>query len=192
MMKEFTIWQRLVTDRTFQWSAKKSRWSSWSLIRNRRQHVTGTLFVPSCKPTPRYCFLLQINSWTFFKGVNVVEYCKCEGFSKCSTSWDPYDGKSITQAQSDQYKVGTRIEAFIDTQQLQNVGIFFIKGGIPSMSIYQVILSCQNIFYNDGREVFWDLVLGTFISGENSRKTGKCGIFSHFLKFQNSNKKVKT
>ena len=88
----------------------------------------------------------------------MVEYCKCEGFSKCSTSWDPYDGKSITQAQSDQYKVGTRIEAFIDTQQLQNVGIFFIKGGIPSMSIYQVILSCQNMFYNDGREVYWDLV----------------------------------
>ena len=41
-----------------------------------------------------------------FKGVNVVEYCKCEGFSECSTQWDPYDGKSITQAQSDQYKVG--------------------------------------------------------------------------------------
>ena len=37
----------------------------------------------------------------------------------------PYDGKSITQAQSDQYKVGTHIEAFIDTQQLQNVGIFY-------------------------------------------------------------------
>ena len=40
------------------------------------------------------------------KGVNVVEYCKCKGFSECSTQWDPYDGKSITQAQSDQYKVG--------------------------------------------------------------------------------------
>ena len=67
-------------------------------------------------------FLLQIYSWTFFKGVNVVEYCKCEGFSKCSTSWDPYDGKSITQAQSDQYKVGTRIEAFIDTQTAAKCG----------------------------------------------------------------------
>ena len=43
------------------------------------------------------------NCW---KGVNVVEYCKCEGFTDCSTQWDPYDGKSITQAQSDQYKVG--------------------------------------------------------------------------------------
>ena len=42
----------------------------------------------------------------FWKGVNVVEYCKCEGFTDCSTQWDPYDGKSITQAQSDQYKVG--------------------------------------------------------------------------------------
>ena len=42
----------------------------------------------------------------FLKGVNVVEYCKCEGFTDCSTQWDPYDGKSITQAQSDQYKVG--------------------------------------------------------------------------------------
>ena len=42
------------------------------------------------------------NCW---KGVNVVEYCKCEGFTDCSTQWDPYDGKSITQAQSDQYKV---------------------------------------------------------------------------------------
>ena len=38
--------------------------------------------------------------------MNVVEYCKCEGFTDCSTQWDPYDGKSITQAQSDQYKVG--------------------------------------------------------------------------------------
>ena len=36
----------------------------------------------------------------------MVEYCKCEGFTDCSTQWDPYDGKSITQAQSDQYKVG--------------------------------------------------------------------------------------
>ena len=42
----------------------------------------------------------------YLKGVNVVEYCKCEGFTDCSTQWDPYDGKSITQAQSDQYKVG--------------------------------------------------------------------------------------
>ena len=36
----------------------------------------------------------------------MVEYCKCEGFTQCSVQWDPYDGKSITQAQSDQYKVG--------------------------------------------------------------------------------------
>ena len=43
-----------------------------------------------------------------FKGVNVVEYCKCKGFSECSTQWDPYDGKSITQAQSDQYKVSKK------------------------------------------------------------------------------------
>ena len=47
-----------------------------------------------------------------FKGVNVVEYCKCKGFSECSTQWDPYDGKSITQAQSDQYKVGALIVTF--------------------------------------------------------------------------------
>merc|ERR1711973_346460 len=46
------------------------------------------------------CAFLQANN----QGVNVVEYCKCEGFTDCSTQWDPYDGKSITQAQSDQYK----------------------------------------------------------------------------------------
>jgi len=46
------------------------------------------------------CSFLQANN----HGVNVVEYCKCKGFSECSTQWDPYDGKSITQAQSDQYK----------------------------------------------------------------------------------------
>ena len=66
---------------------------------------------------------------------------------------------------------------------------FFIKGGIPSMSIYQVILSCQNMFYNDGREVFWDLVLGTFILGKNLRKTGKCGFFPIFLNFKIATKK---
>jgi len=46
------------------------------------------------------CSFLQANN----HGVNVVEYCKCEGFTQCSVQWDPYDGKSITQAQSDQYK----------------------------------------------------------------------------------------
>ena len=181
MMKEFTIWQRLATDRTFQWSDKphNDHLGLWSGTGGNMWRELYLLLLASQHPGIVF-FLLQIYSWTFFQGVNVVEYCKCEGFSKCSTSWDPYDGKSITQAQSDQYKVGTHIEAFIDTQQLQNVGIFFIKGGIPSMSIYQVILSCQNMFYNDGREVFWDLVLGTSISGENSRKTGKCGVFSPF------------
>jgi len=46
------------------------------------------------------CAFLQANS----HGVNVVEYCSCEGASKCSLQWDPYDGKSVTQSQSDQYK----------------------------------------------------------------------------------------
>merc|ERR1719394_1764225 len=46
------------------------------------------------------CSFLQANN----QGVNVVEYCRCQGPTKCSIKWDPYDGKSITQAQSDQYK----------------------------------------------------------------------------------------
>jgi len=46
------------------------------------------------------CSFLQANS----KGVNVVSYCQCSHGSQCSTQWDPYDGKSITQSQSDQYK----------------------------------------------------------------------------------------
>ena len=58
-------------------------------------------------PQPQDPLVWKVNAAKIlFKGVNVVEYCKCKGFSECSTQWDPYDGKSITQAQSDQYKVG--------------------------------------------------------------------------------------
>lgn len=46
------------------------------------------------------CSFLQANS----HGVNVVSYCNCPGQTQCSVEWDPYDGKSITQSQSDQYK----------------------------------------------------------------------------------------
>lgn len=182
MMKEFTIWQRLATDRTFQWSDKPldDHLGLWSGTGGNMWRELYLLLLAS--QHPGIVLLLQIYSWTIFKGVNVVEYCKCEGFSKCSTSWDPYDGKSITQAQSDQYKVGTHIEAFIDTQQLQNVGIFYHES--HQCQFTKWFWAVKTCFTTMGGKF-----LGTSISGENSRKTGKCGIFSHFLKFQNSNQK---
>ena len=39
--------------------------------------------------------------------MSVVRYCECGAPSlQCPVKWDQFDGKSITQSQSDQYKVG--------------------------------------------------------------------------------------
>ena len=46
------------------------------------------------------CGILQANS----KGVTKVPYCNCS-LAECPMTWDPYDGKSLTQSTSDQYKV---------------------------------------------------------------------------------------
>jgi len=47
------------------------------------------------------CAFLQAND----KGVSVVRYCQCADPSlQCPVRWDAFDGKSITQSQSDQYK----------------------------------------------------------------------------------------
>lgn len=46
------------------------------------------------------CGFLQANS----KGVSKVPYCNCS-HADCPMNWDPYDGKSLTQSTSDQYKV---------------------------------------------------------------------------------------
>jgi len=45
------------------------------------------------------CGILQANS----KGVTKVPYCNCS-LAECPMTWDPYDGKSLTQSTSDQYK----------------------------------------------------------------------------------------
>jgi hypothetical protein len=50
------------------------------------------------------CGFLQANS----KGVSSFPYCNCTntiGGEECPLNWDTYDGKSITQSVSDQYKV---------------------------------------------------------------------------------------
>ena len=45
-------------------------------------------------------------SLTWVQGVSVVRYCECGDPSlQCPVKWDQFDGKSITQSQSDQYKV---------------------------------------------------------------------------------------
>lgn len=46
------------------------------------------------------CSFLQAND----KGVSIVRYCQCSRGQQCPLKWDPYDGKSITQSMSDQYK----------------------------------------------------------------------------------------
>lgn len=47
------------------------------------------------------CAFLQAND----KGVSVVRYCQCSSPAlQCPVRWDAFDGKSITQSQSDQYK----------------------------------------------------------------------------------------
>jgi len=55
---------------------------------------------PSCIGNS-ICAFLQAND----KGVSVVRYCQCGNPSlQCPVRWDQFDGKSITQSQSDQYK----------------------------------------------------------------------------------------
>ena len=46
------------------------------------------------------CGFLQANA----KGVSTFPLCNCTT-SECPLNWDPYDGKSVTQSASDQYKV---------------------------------------------------------------------------------------
>ena len=48
-----------------------------------------------------------ISSCYSVQGVSVVRYCDCGAPAlQCPVKWDQFDGKSITQSQSDQYKVG--------------------------------------------------------------------------------------
>merc|ERR1711936_1363571 len=58
---------------------------------------------PSCLGNS-ICAFLQAND----KGVSVVRYCQCGILGipgvQCPVTWDQFDGKSITQTQSDQYK----------------------------------------------------------------------------------------
>merc|ERR1719384_2413129 len=64
---------------------------------NYRVHNTR---YPSCVGNS-ICAFLQAND----KGVSVVRYCECSNpMLQCPVKWDHFDGKSITQSQSDQYK----------------------------------------------------------------------------------------
>ena len=55
--------------------------------------------LPSCIGNS-VCGFLQANA----KGVSKIPLCNCTT-SECPMNWDPYDGKSMTQSASDQYKV---------------------------------------------------------------------------------------
>ena len=59
---------------------------------------------PSCIGNS-VCGFLQANA----KGVSKIPLCNCTTTSECPMNWDPYDGKSITQSASDQYKVHKKI-----------------------------------------------------------------------------------
>jgi len=68
---------------------------------------TNFIFPPEFKPKqPKcvgnsICSFLQAND----KGVSVVKYCECSNpLLQCPNRWDQFDGKSISQGQSDQYK----------------------------------------------------------------------------------------
>ena len=63
---------------------------------------------PSCIGNS-VCGFLQANA----KGVSKIPLCNCTTTSECPMNWDPYDGKSITQSASDQYKVHKKINAIL-------------------------------------------------------------------------------
>ena len=52
------------------------------------------------------CGLLQVNA----RGVSKIPHCNCTT-TECPMNWDPFDGKSLTQSISDQYKVSTYTNA---------------------------------------------------------------------------------
>lgn len=54
---------------------------------------------PQCMDSS-VCAFLQVND----KGLSKVRYCTCGDRLRCPMIWDPYDGQSITQGLSDQYK----------------------------------------------------------------------------------------
>ena len=55
-------------------------------------------------PFLSYCRKIEI--LLHCQGVSVVRYCECSDPShQCPVKWDQFDGNSITQSQSDQYKV---------------------------------------------------------------------------------------
>ena len=66
------------------------------------------------------CGILQANS----KGVTKVPYCNCS-LAECPMTWDPYDGKSLTQSTSDQYKV---------RNHFTTLGYNVLKGFLSMMS----------------------------------------------------------
>ena len=41
------------------------------------------------------------------QGLTSVQYCSCANGSPCPLQWDQFDGQSVSQAKSDQYKVYT-------------------------------------------------------------------------------------
>ncbi|XP_023345803.1 uncharacterized protein LOC111714835 [Eurytemora carolleeae] len=55
--------------------------------------------LPKCSGNS-ICGFLQANN----KGLTSVQYCECGAGSTCPLEWDQFDGQSISQATSDQYK----------------------------------------------------------------------------------------
>ena len=51
------------------------------------------------------CQIIKRKKYYEIQGLTSVEYCECGAGSTCPLEWDQFDGQSISQATSDQYKV---------------------------------------------------------------------------------------
>ena len=82
---------------------------------------------------------------------------------------------------------GNTFEAFIDPQQLQNVGFFYQRRNPINVNLPSDSELSKHVLQR------WE---GSFsgrpFRGKIQGKQGNVGFFPHSLKFQNSNKKVKT
>ncbi len=51
------------------------------------------------------CQIIKRKKYYEIQGLTSVQYCECGAGSTCPLEWDQFDGQSISQATSDQYKV---------------------------------------------------------------------------------------
>ena len=152
--------------------------------------MTGTLFVPSCKPTPRYCFFfckytaepsLRVSMWLSIVSARAFPNVPPRGIptmasrspkpSPTSTRWEHILKHSLTPNSCKMWEFFTMNP---------------INVNLPSDSELSkhVLQRWEGSFLgSSSRDVHF---------GEKLKENREMWVFSHFLKFQNSNKKVKT